>query len=75
MADMGTKNYKAINDDIDIAIDTFQKLKQRVNELELDGKTNIRNDSPCVNYIEALNKFRDCYERNLNDTNKRNLLE
>ncbi|CDW80673.1 proteasome-associated protein ecm29 homolog [Stylonychia lemnae] len=75
MADMGVKNYAAINDDIDVAIDTFQRLRGRINELENDGNLSIRNDYAATNYIEALNKFRDCYERNLNDNNKRNLLE
>eukprot|EP00347_Sterkiella_histriomuscorum_P023653 403333856 len=75
ICDMGVKNYSAINDDIEIAINTFQKLKARITELENDGVLSIRNDFASLNYIEALNKLRDCYEQNLKDNNKRNILE
>lgn len=75
ISDMGTKNYSAIQDDIEIAINTFQRLRERIVELENDGVLSIRNDYTASNYIEALNKLRDCYEHNLKDVKKRNILE
>lgn len=33
---MAMRNYSALNDDIDIAISTFDKLKMRIEELEED---------------------------------------
>jgi hypothetical protein len=34
LADMAMRNYEAINDDIDIAISTFDRLKHRIQHLE-----------------------------------------
>lgn len=75
IADIGLKNYAAINDDIEIAITIFQRLKDRVVDLEHDGILGIRSDMEALSYIEALNKLRECYQQNLKDTNKRNMLE
>jgi len=30
LADLSIKNYQALNDDIELAIETFQKLRQRI---------------------------------------------
>jgi len=34
----------------------------------------VRSDEAALTYIEALNKFRDCYEKNLKDANKRGMI-
>lgn len=73
VGDMAEKNYKILDDDIDIAIDAFQHLRTIVQDLENQGKE-IRSDDTALCYIEALNKLRDCYEKNLKDANKRSLL-
>jgi hypothetical protein len=37
LGDMAMRNYEAVNDDIDLAISTFDKLKARVHVLEGEG--------------------------------------
>jgi len=37
LGDMAMRNYDALNDDIEIAIRTFDKLKTRIRVLEDDG--------------------------------------
>jgi hypothetical protein len=74
MGEMAIKNYKVVEDDINIAINTFNHLRTRVAELEDLGQTAIRNDFIANNYIESLNRFRDCYEANLGETTKRNII-
>ena len=74
LADLSIKNYQALNDDIEIAIETFQKLRYRIADLERDGVYAIRSDFNCMNYIEALNKLRDIYEQHLTDGNQRSIL-
>jgi hypothetical protein len=71
---MAMKNFKILDDDIDIAISAFQALRSKVQQLEKDGYESIRSDDTALNYIESLNKYRDCYEKHLKDNNKRNLL-
>ena len=68
------RNYKAVNDDIDLAIATFNRLKARVTLLESDMRVAVRNDLIANNYIETLNRLRDCYEEKLKDASKRNLI-
>jgi hypothetical protein len=62
LGDMALRNYEAINDDIDLAINTFQRLKARIHELENLGQQSVRNDFTANNYIESLNRLRDSYE-------------
>lgn len=62
LGDMAIRNYSAIGDEIVIAIDTFDCLRERVRVLEDEGHFAIRNDTIASNYIESLNRFRDCYE-------------
>lgn len=71
---MALRNYHAIDDDIEIAINTFQKLKLRIQQLEADHFVAIRNDFIANNYIESLNRMRDCYESKLVDNNKRGII-
>lgn len=60
------RNYEALNDDIDLAINTFNRLKQRIQTLEGDmHHVAVRNDPTANNYIESLNRLRDCYEAKL----------
>ena len=40
----------------------------------MDGHVAVRNDTIANNYIETLNRLRDCYEDKLKDTSKRNLI-
>jgi hypothetical protein len=68
------RNYEAVNDDIDIAMSTFERLKLRIAELEHDGFTAIRNDPTANNFIESLNRLRDCYEEKLKDANKKSMI-
>jgi len=43
--------------------------------LEADGLGSlIRNDHLANNYLESLNRLRDCYEQKLTDTSKRNMI-
>jgi len=52
---------------VDIAIGTFERLKARIEYLSEDPHAVIRNDFIANNYIESLNRMRDCYEQNLTD--------
>ena len=62
------RNYDALNDDIELAISTFDRLKNRILALEADGLgPQIRNDPIGNNYLESLNRLRDCYEVKLQD--------
>lgn len=74
LGDMAMQNYAAVNDDIDLAINTFDRLKARITHLESEGYLSIRNDTTANNYIETLNRLRDCYEDKLKDQNKKNLI-
>lgn len=68
------RNYSAVNDDIDIAIATFEKLKDRIEVLIEDHMSAIGSDEIAMNYIETLNRLRDCYELKLYDPVKRQLV-
>lgn len=68
---MAMRNYSALNDDIEIAISTFEKLKLRIEELEDNHNQAVGSDEIATNYIESLNRFRDCYETKLTDNEKR----
>lgn len=56
------------DEDIDLTLATFERLKSRISELEADGHHSIRNDTIANNYIETLNRLRDCFEQKLDDT-------
>jgi hypothetical protein len=74
LGDMAMRNYSAVNDDIDIAISTFEKLKERIEILTEEHSFNIGADEIAMNYIETLNRFRDCYEGHLHDQEKRKFI-
>jgi hypothetical protein len=69
------KNYQAVNDDVDLAIGTFNRLRHRVDTLEIENPNPIvRNDTISNHYIESLNRLRDCYESMLKDSDKKTLI-
>lgn len=68
------KNYEALNDNVDLAIGTFERLKNRIDYLEGESHLIIRNDTIANNYIESLNRLRDCYEHNLKDQEKKSMI-
>lgn len=74
LANLGIKTYDAINDDIEVSILLFERLKERIQHLKEDGIVAVRSDFIALNYIEALNKLRDCYSQHLTDASKRSLL-
>lgn len=65
------RNYQALNNDVDIAIGTFERLKARIEVLCEEPHPLIRNDLIANNYIESLNRMRDCYEQHLADIEKK----
>ncbi len=71
LAELGDKNYKLVlGNDVTYAMQTFDKLKARMNEVQ----GSVREDELCLTYMEALNKLRDCYEKNLEESEERELL-
>lgn len=59
LAELGSKFFNLVlGQSIDLALQTFEKLKQRI----VDLKGSVREDEMCLTYMEALNKLRDCYE-------------
>lgn len=74
LGDLAMRNYQALNNDVDIAIGTFERLKSRIEVLSEEHQPLIRNDLIANNYIESLNRMRDCYEQHLADKDKRALV-
>ena len=50
---------------IEIALQTFERLKARIEEIS--SIKSVREDDMSLTYMEALNKFRDCFEQNLTE--------
>jgi hypothetical protein len=64
IAELGSKFFGTVlGEDIEIALKTARDLQDRIKEIA-QTKTSVREDELSLTYMEALNKFRDCYEHN-----------
>lgn len=66
IAELAAKDFKLVlSGSIDYALQTFDRLKVRIEEIS--GKRAVREDDICLTLMEALNKFRDCFEQNVTE--------
>lgn len=71
IAELADKNYSLVlANDVTYALQTVDGLKARM--AEVAGP--VREDELCLTYMEALNKLRDSYEKNLDEGEARELL-
>ena len=71
LAELASRNYHLVfGSDITLAIDVFEALKVRIEDCNLENAP-VRMDEIALSYMEAINKFRDCFEQNLRDDSKR----
>ena len=74
LAELASRNYHLVfGSEITLAIDVFEALKVRIEDCNLDNKP-VRMDEIALTYMEAVNKFRDCFEQNLRDETNRIML-
>ena len=67
LAELASRNYHLVfGSEITLAIDVFDALKARVEDCNYDNAP-VRMDEIALTYMEAVNKFRDCFEQNLRD--------
>jgi len=71
LAELANVNFDLVlGQDITLAMETFQLLRERVNYLEVEKKS-VRNDDLALTFMEATNKFRDNFERHLTDESQK----
>jgi hypothetical protein len=74
LAELASRNYNLVfGSEITLAIDAFDGLRARVDFCYIERKP-VRMDDIVLTYMEAVNKFRDCFELNLRDEANRGLL-
>lgn len=64
LADLGSKNFSAVEDKVSLIYENFERLVEIAEELA-DTKENIREYGEALYIMEALNKFRDIFAKNL----------
>lgn len=68
LADLGAKNFSAVEDKVDLLYEYFERLVQIADEMT-DRRENIREYGEALYIMEALNKFRDIFAKNLPQDN------
>ena len=67
LAELASRNYHLVfSSDVTLAIDAFEGLRARVEECNFEQKA-VRMDDVALTYMEAVNKFRDCFEHHVLD--------
>ena len=65
LAELASRNYQLVlGSEITLAMDVFEALIERIDECKIINKP-VRMDDIALTYMEAVNKFRDCFELNL----------
>lgn len=74
LAELASRNYHLVfGSEITLAIDVFNSLRSRVEDCNFENAP-VRMDEIALTYMEAVNKFRDCFEQNLRDEANRTML-
>lgn len=74
LAELASRNYHLVfGSEITLAIHAFEGLRSRVDNCYIEQKP-VRMDDIALTYMEAVNKFRDCFELHLRDEANRSML-
>ena len=76
LAELAGANYHLVfGSSVDLATDVFRELQRCVEDCLIENRA-VRMDDVALTYMEAVNKFRDCFEQNLRDeTNRGRLIQ
>ena len=62
LAELASANYHLVlGSSIDLATDVFRELERCVEDCLIENRA-VRMDDVALTYMEAVNKFRDCFE-------------
>mmetsp|Transcript_19184 Transcript_19184/g.23731 ORF Transcript_19184/g.23731 Transcript_19184/m.23731 type:complete len:239 (-) Transcript_19184:426-1142(-) len=74
LAELAAKSYHLVfGGTIDLATDVFRMLQRCVEDCLIESRP-VRMDDVALTYMEAVNKFRDCFELHLKDESNRRQL-